>query len=356
MIIVIGAGPAGIQASITLAQMGVQVVLFEKEEMIGGKLRRWDRLFPSFTPADEVLYNLIQNMESFSMGDNPLITIKTGVTVVAIDEDGRGVTTDDGIHTDCRAVIIASGYELFGAQRKEEYGYGIYPNVVTSADLEQMFKEGRLLTEQGTAPRTVALLHCVGSRDEKVAQYHCSRVCCITAVKQAIEIRQALPETDVYCFYMDMRMFGPGYEELYKEAQLKYGIHFVRGRISEAAGTIDKRIQLKAEDTLIGRPLKMTVDMFVLMIGMRAGAQNANFASLRDVEAYQSGFLKPLNQFDKSVLSACPRIFFAGAVTAPKNIGESVSEGIAAAYAAFREVGAPPRAPYRHGSRGVVQG
>ena len=81
-------------------------------------------------------------------------------------------------------------------------------------------------------------------------------------------MRQALPETEVYSFYMDMRMFGPGYEELYKEAQQTYGIHFVRGRISEAAPTIDNRIQIKAEDTLIDRPLKMTVDMLVLIVGI----------------------------------------------------------------------------------------
>ena len=184
----------------------------------------------------------------------------------------------------------------------------------------------------GKAPKSVAFLHCVGSRDEKVGQRHCSRVCCITGVKQAIEVRQALPETEVYSFYMDMRMFGPGYEELYKEAQQTYGIHFVRGRISEAAPTIDNRIQIKAEDTLIGRPLKMTVDMLVLIVGMKAGASNMALSRNRHVDLYPSGFVKPANQFTGNVASDCSRIYYAGAVTAPKNIGESINEGIAAAY------------------------
>ena len=106
----------------------------------------------------------------------------------------------------------------------------------------------------GSRPRRIAFLHCVGSRDEKVCQQHCSKVCCITGVKQAMEMKQLFPEADVFNFYMDIRMFGPGYEEMYREAQQKYNIHFLRGRISEASPTIDGRVQIKAEDTLTGRP------------------------------------------------------------------------------------------------------
>lgn len=119
---------------------------------------------------------------------------------------------------------------------------------------------------------------------------------------------------------------------MYKEAQQTYGIHFVRGRISEAAPTIDNRIQIKAEDTLIGRPLKMTVDMLVLIVGMKAGASNMALSRNRHVDLYPSGFVKPANQFTGNVASDCSRIYYAGAVTAPKNIGESINEGIAAAY------------------------
>ena len=86
------------------------------------------------------------------------------------------------------------------------------------------------------------------------------------------------PEADVFNFYMDIRMFGPGYEEMYREAQQKYNIHFIRGRISEASPMIDGRVQIKAEDTLTGRPLRMSVDMLILIVGMRANDDNAAFA------------------------------------------------------------------------------
>ena len=325
-VIIIGGGVAGMQAAITLDELGLQPILIEKEAVLGGKLNKWDRLFPTMTPAEEVLTELTKKVQASNTEGH------TSTAVGGIDDAGKSVTLADGTKIDGDAVVVASGYDIFPAEIKEEYGYGIYDNVFTTVDIERMFKEGGIRTADGKAPKSVAFLHCVGSRDEKLGQRHCSRVCCITGVKQAIEVRQALPETEVYSFYMDMRMFGPGYEELYKEAQQTYGIHFVRGRISEAAPTIDNRIQIKAEDTLIGRPLKMTVDMLVLIVGMKAGASNMALSRNRHVDLYPSGFVKPANQFTGNVASDCSRIYYAGAVTAPKNIGESINEGIAAAY------------------------
>lgn len=325
-VIIIGGGVAGMQAAITLDELGLQPVLIEKEATLGGKLNKWDRLFPTMTPASEVLTELTEKLRATRT------EVYTSTAVGTIEEEGNGVTLADGKKIAGDAVIVASGYDIFPAELKEEYGYRIYDNVFTTVDIERMFKEGGIRTAENRVPKTIAFLHCVGSRDEKVGQRHCSRVCCITGVKQAIEVRQALPQTEVYSFYMDMRMFGPGYEELYKEAQQKYGIHFVRGRISEAAPTIDNRIQIKAEDTLIGRPLKMTVDMLVLIVGMKPGASNMTLSRNRHIALYPSGFLKPANSFTGNVSSSCNRICYAGTVTAPKNIGESINEGIAAAY------------------------
>ena len=163
-------------------------------------------------------------------------------------------------------------------------------------------------------------------------------MCCITGVKQAIEVKQEIPDAEVYSFYMDMRMFGPGYEELYRQAQQQYNIHFVRGRISEASQTIDGRVQIKAEDTLIGLPLRMTVDMLVLIVGMKAGASNMSLSRCCGVALYPSGFVKPLDQFAGNVRSGSERIFYAGTVTAPKNIGESINEAVVAACEAARAI------------------
>ncbi len=329
-IIVIGGGVAGMQTALRLAEQGIEPVIVEKEPELGGKLRGWHVLFPTFTPAEQVLTDLRRRVNERG------IEVMTSTEVVGLEP--RGVTLADGRRLTCDSVVLASGSTLFDASIKEEYGYGIYDNVFTSADLERMFNEGRVTKADGSAPRRIAFLHCVGSRDEKVCQQHCSKVCCVTGVKQAIEMKRLFPEADVFNFYMDIRMFGPGYEELYREAQQSYNIHFVRGRISEASPTLEGRVQIKAEDTLTGRPLRMSVDMLVLLIGMRANDDNARLADGAGLQRARSGFMAPRDLFLGNVASNVGGIFYAGTVTAPKTIGESLNEATAAADAAVRYV------------------
>ena len=321
-VIIIGGGVAGMQTALRLAEEGGEPLIVEKEAELGGKLRGWHRLFPSFTPASEVLGELRSRVARRG------IEVMTSTEVKAVE--AGAVTLVDGRRIEGDAVTICSGFDLFDARIKEEYGYGIYDNVFTSVDIERMLNEGRVARADGSRPRRIAFLHCVGSRDEKVCQRHCSRVCCVTGVKQAMEMKELFPEADVFNFYMDIRMFGPGYEEMYREAQQRYNIHFVRGRISEAAPTIDGRVQIKAEDTLTGRPLRMSVDMLVLLVGMRAGETNPAYEAA-GLGRLESGFMAPRDSFLGNVRSRTEGIFYAGTVTAPKNIGETINEGCAAA-------------------------
>ena len=322
---VIGGGVAGMQTALRLAEQGIEPVIIEKEAELGGKLRGWHVLFPSFTPASEILTELRRRIA------------ERGIEVMTRTEargfSREGVQLPDGRMLACDSVVVCSGFTLFDARLKEEYGYGVYDNVFTSADIERMLNEGNVTTSSGRRPRRIALLHCVGSRDEKVCQAHCSRVCCITGVKQAMELKRLFPDADVFNFYMDIRMFGPGYEEMYREAQQNYNIHFVRGRISEASPTYDGRLQIKAEDTLTGRPLRMSVDMLGLLVGMRANDSNADFAASAGLRQAPSGFMEPQDLFLNSARSGVDGIFYAGTVTAPKNIGETLNEADAAAEA-----------------------
>lgn len=327
-VIIIGGGPAGMQAALSLKAAGVEPVLVERSGAVGGKLRDWHQLFPSMTPAAEVMEGFTKALERARV--TPLLntevrSLASGGVVLA----GGGTLAAD-------AVVIASGFDVFDARLKEEYGYKIYDNVLTTVDVERMLNEEaaggeKVALKDGSAPRRIAFVHCVGSRDEKVNQKHCSKVCCITGVKQAIEMRERFPEAEIYNFYMDIRMFGPGYEELYQRAQQDFGVNFIRGRVSEASPTIDGRIQIKAEDTLVGRPMKMTVDMLVLIVGMKAAAGNASLAGAGGVARSVSGFFSPVDLFAGSVDSGAPGVFYAGAATAPKTVGESMAEGAMAA-------------------------
>lgn len=326
-VIIIGGGIAGMQSAIALKEMGYNPLIIEKEDKLGGKLKNWDRLFPDQTPAKDVLGRLLGRVTSLG------IETRMGVETTKIDNSTKSVTLSNGETISASSIIIASGYELFDATIKEEYGYKLYNNVITSVDLERMFNEGKVLKTDGTQPKKIAILHCVGSRDEKVNQNHCSRLCCVTGVKQAIELKELYPDSEVYNFYMDMRMFGPGYEELYRSSQQDYGVNHIRGRISEASQTFDGNIQIKAEDTLVGRPLRMTVDMLVLLVGMCAGKSNESFSEQCGLTLRASNFMKPINPYDNSNLTTAEGIFLAGTVKAPKNVSESIHDAVAAARA-----------------------
>ena len=317
-VVIVGGGAAGMQTAIELKSRGVEPIIVERDIELGGKARGWYKLFPSFIRAEDVMRPLAQRVKDMH------IRCFFGQEVTQIAPDGVTLRSEERIPAD--AVVVATGFTLFDAHRKQEYGYGLYDNVITSVDLERMMNGGKVTLADGTEPKRIAILHCVGSRDEKVGQKHCSKVCCITGVKQAIELKKNYPTADVFNFYMDIRMFGPGYEELYREAQERYGVHFVRGRISEAAETINKRIQIKAEDTLTGRPLRMTVDMLVLLVGMSANYDNPALAASAGLKLASNGYFQAKDSFLGVVRSEREGILFAGTATAPKSLADTLAE------------------------------
>ena len=317
-VVIIGGGAAGMQTALELKARGLEPSIIERDIELGGKVRGWHKLFPAFTPAGEVMRPLVDRIKS------ERIRCFLGQEVVSVASDGVMLRSGERVMAD--AVVVATGFTLFDAHRKQEYGYGLYNNVITSVDLERMMNSGRVTLSDGSEPRRIAILHCVGSRDEKVGQRHCSKVCCITGVKQAIELKRMYPGCDVFNFYMDIRMFGPGYEELYREAQERYNVHFVRGRISEDAETINERIQIKAEDTLTGRPLRMTVDMLVLLVGMSPNYENRDIAASAQLPLAPNGYFKAKDSFLGAVVSEREGIFYAGAATAPKSLADTLAE------------------------------
>lgn len=327
-IVVIGGGIAGIETACELTDAGHWVTVIEKEAIVGGKLNNWSYLFPDFTSAEKIKESL---QDKCGQRD---FTILKETEVQSLDrKDGNyEIVTSDNQHIHADAVVLATGYELFDARRKEEYGYKIYDHVITSADLEKLLLPGGDLTvAAGAHPKRIAFVHCVGSRDEKSGNHYCSKVCCITGVKQAIELKKRLPEAEIYCFYMDLRMYGKHFEELYREAQEKYDIQFIRGRLSEASEKIDKSLLIKAEDTLSGRPLKMNVDLLVLLVGMEAGKGTEAAAATCGLKCEESGFLKTADSFLKSNFSDQDGIFLAGSCTAPMSVNDTILHARSAA-------------------------
>ena len=328
-VVVIGAGIAGIEAATHLSQMGYDVLIVEKGNNLGGHVSEWDRLFPFQRNAAKLTADMIKVMER-----SKTVKVLTNTTIVDLQCEGQQfrIWLSDGQGVTVSAVLLTTGFKLFDAHRKEEYGYGIYDNVITSYDLEQMFISGEpVTTKKGERPSRVAFIHCVGSRDEKVNNRHCSKVCCATAVKQACEIKQMYPDAEVYCFYMDLRMFDRHFETMYLDAQTQYGINFVRGRLSEAAEDLNGRVVIKAEDTLMGKLLKISVDLAVLMTGMEAAYDTDKLASMLKIATGKDCFLNPVDEYLQCNNTRANGIFLAGACTGPKTIPETLADARAAA-------------------------
>ena len=326
-VIVIGGGVTGMEAASCLAQNDLEVTLLEKDCCPGGHLKDWDRLFPTKRPGKEVLEHLTSQLD----GKVNLMT-NAGIENILPDGGVFSVFLKGGKSLSADALLLATGYDLFDAHNKEEYGYGIYDNVITSSDLEEWFIEGKeILTNDGRTPGRVGIIHCVGSRDEKAGNLYCSKVCCITGVKQAIEIREKLPETEIYNFYMDLRMYDRNFEELYMEAQLKHNVNFIRGRLSEASENADGSIVLKVEDTLTGKPLKMTVDILVLLVGFIPRQETKDITRMLGLSIGNDGFVNIGDVHTRTNQSSLPGVFVAGAVSGPKCIASSITDARAAA-------------------------
>jgi heterodisulfide reductase subunit A2 len=323
---IIGGGVAGMEAAAQLSSRGFSVTVIEKTDKLGGRLNQWHALFPSREPAHQLLARLKQKINGVNYVFN------ASVTAVEKNDDGFAIHIDQNRMITANALLLTTGFDIFDAGKKEEYGYGIYDNVITSVELEKAFNSGKpLLTMQGKLPKRVGFIHCVGSRDEKAGNIHCSKVCCVTAVKQAIEVKEMYPETEVFLFYMDLRLFGRHYEELYKEAQQKYGIQFIRARLSEAFENPDGSVQIRIEDTLLAKPLKMKLDLLVLMVGIQPDKKPDNMIDKLKLPKDADGFLLQEDQYVLPFNTGIAGLYSAGGVTGPKTIEETLNEARAVA-------------------------
>jgi heterodisulfide reductase subunit A2 len=321
-VIVIGGGPAGMAAAGKLQDFGYDVVLIEKQAEIGGHLNKWYKVFPDFTEASEITANLKAGLGSTTILNNATVTEIKG------SAPNFQVTTSTGEEIEAAAILVSTGYKHFDATLKEEYGYGIYDNCINSVELDAMLKTQSVKTRAGKLPKKIAMIHCVGSRDEKVNNNYCSRVCCTNAIKVAIEVKEQNPDCEIYCLYMDIRVFGRGYEELYRTSQQEFGVQFIRGRLSEASEKNDGSLLLRLEDTLTAKPMRLTVDLLVLMVGMEGNPELAEIAGLT---LGCDRFYATAHQQYSNNASTRKGIFLAGAATGPKAIMESITDGRSAA-------------------------
>jgi len=320
IVVIIGGGIAGLEAASQLLKLGYSPIIVEKSDRLGGHVARWNRLFPDMTPAQDLVSELIASSKDAN------IFLNTEISFINRLKDSYNIMLSNGISIISKYILFTTGFRLFEAQKKEEYGYGIYNQVITNADLEHWFNTNKDDRISGKDIKSIGFVHCVGSRDEKARNSQCSKVCCITAIKQAIELKEKYPEAEIYCFYMDLRLFGKKFEDFYTKAQRDHGIHFIRGRVSEVSENINGQVIVKAEDTLAGKPLKVTLDLLVLMSGMVCNPDSTKSASMLSLPIDSDGFLKSSDNVFHITSSPRKGIYYAGACTGPKTVPETLAE------------------------------
>jgi len=241
------------------------------------------------------------------------------------------------IEIEVGAIIVATGFDIFDVRKKEEYGYGVYENVITGLALERLLSAsgptgGHVLRpSDGKIPKKVAFIQCVGSRDEKSGNLYCSRVCCMYATKEAQLVKEHVPGVDVTIYYMDIRAFGKGFEEFYQRAKEEFKINYVKGRVAEIIeDPTTKNLFLRAENIETGGLVEDEVDMVVLSAGLVPAATN-QVEKILPLPISDDGFFATANPKVDPVTTSIEGVFVAGVAEGPKDIPDAVTQASAAA-------------------------
>ena len=427
--LVVGAGIAGMQAALDLANAGIKTYLVEKLPTIGGRMSQLDKTFPTLDCSQCILtpkmvdvgrapninlmtYTEVDAVEGFignfdvtlrkkargvlstdeaeakgivgggcngcgdcepvcpvikpnpfEMGMKPrkaiyiyhpqvvplLYTvdfdtcIKCGLCVTACGEK-KAIDLemkDELVKLKVGTVVLALGYDIFPVEKKREWGYQQFENVVTSLEFERLIcasgpTGGHLIRpSDGQTPKRVAFVLCAGSRDNTgIGKPYCSRFCCMYSLKHAHQIIEKIPGVIPYIMYMDIRSFGKMYEEFYYRIQDE-GAKFIRGRVANILeDPVTKNLHVYAEDTMLNRPIDLEVDMVVLAAAVQPASDTDRTRKLFGVSCSQDGWLLEAHPKLNPCGTTTAGVFVAGVCQGPKDIPDTVAQAEGAASAA----------------------
>jgi len=349
-VLVIGGGVTGMQVAKVLRDIGLPCLLLEKAKELGGRVPRLSKTFP-FHNEDGFNDGLeFSSVLEHDVRGCPEIEIRLSTTLQKLDGDFPNfrATFSDGTAADVGAVVVATGFEPFDPTSLDEYGYGKYPNVVTASELEWILNPrgptGGQLRRPGDRKKVerLGIVFCVGSRNRRIGAPFCSRICCSFSTKQAIHVLDRNPGIFVACFYMDIRTYDRGFEEMYSFAQ-ENGVKYIRGRVSGCKELPDGAIAVRAENTLVQKPFWGQFDMVSLSTGMRPCKDVEQLSKVLGIERARDGFFACCAWFRNPHDSTRNGIFVAGCATGMKPIRNCMIDGSSVAarvMATLRQSGA----------------
>jgi len=432
--LVIGAGIAGIQASLEIANAKQKVHLVERTGTIGGHMAMFDKTFPTLDCAACILtpkmvevgqhphINLLTYSEVLSVEGSPgnfkvRILKKArrvdlskcigcgscaekcpGKAVSEFDAgtamrkaiylpfpqavpnkyliDGKacryvqgqkcGVCVkncpvpgcinldekDSEIEINVGNIIIATGFKIFDAAKLENYGYGKFPNVLTSLEFERLInaagptegkitfrtqdKKGNWIFSPGNdSPERIGIIHCVGSRDVNHNKY-CSRVCCMYSLKLAHLVKEKIPFAEVFEYFIDMRSFGKGYEAFYERIK-REGVHLLRGKPAEIK-QLGNEFLIRSEDIDSDQLLEQKVDMVILSVGLEPADGSSQIAKMCNVAVDTNGWMDEMNYVTNPINTFAEGVMLAGLCQGPKDIPDTVAQASAAASEVLKHI------------------
>ncbi len=341
-VLIIGGGIAGMTAALEIADAGNMVHLVEKSDHLGGNLARVDLTAPYLYSARDLITERItrtNESKKIQVHLQSKVTDLTGFIgnfkAKISSLNGKVNGKNKPVEVEIGNVVVCTGYKEFDASRIVHYGYGKLPNVITSFELEKMIRAGRIETKDGRIPKYVAIIHCVGSRSQEFHTY-CSRVCCMTALKYAHEIKSANPECYISDVYIDMHAFGKGHEDFYRrssEAKTLFLMYEKGDRpvIHKADPKDGCEMLIEVNEKLSGELIEIPADMVILMVGMEAREDSHEIARIVNISQDKEGWFIESHPKLEPVATTTDGVFIAGTCVAPKDIPDTVAQARAAA-------------------------
>jgi len=305
-------------------------VMKPDEYQMGFSIRRAIYMpFPQAVPSSFVI-----NMDE-CLGNNPIACGKCleKCDKKCIDFDMQ----DEIVELNVGTIIVATGMDVYDPTALDEYGYTRFENVVTSLEFERLICAGGptdghfVRPGDGQTPKRIGFIQCVGSRAYKRGHPYCSNVCCMNTIKDSLLLKEHYPDTELSVFYIDIRAFGKGFEDLFNRSK-KSGVRYIRGLPEHIAEDPDTgNLLLKVENTTAGCIEEFELDMVVLSVGLESRRDGEQLRHLLTLSQTSDGFLAECHPKLMPVDAPTRGIFLAGCVEAPKDIKDSVTQGSAAA-------------------------
>lgn len=289
-------------------------------------------IYTPFAQAVPALY-LIDENYCIGLGENTCARCKDVCGPDAINFNDK----PEEVELDVGTIIVATGMDVYDPVALTEYGYLRVPNTITSLEFERLINAGgptggRLVRPSDMRiPKTVAFIQCIGSRSKKKGNLYCSNVCCMNTIKEALLIKEHWPDAKIYVFYIDIRAFGKGFENLFRRAK-EEGVIFIRGLPAEIIE--DKKshnLWLIGENTLEKKIYKVNVGMVILAVGLRPSDDSDKVQQLLRLSKTSDGFFMEAHPKLRPVDTPTGGVFLAGCAEGPKDIKDSVTQASAAA-------------------------